>query len=498
MESIKKVERMLAVSTPIVAVDSYDHPHTINQLRKSLSEAKRKRPVIGWNVVDCFIPYNSEGESVLANLDEKDRKMAAQGGPHVALHVAQKFAEGTVLVMDNLHWFWDKPNVMQALLNARDPFKANKRSVVALVLNATLPADLVQNVSYVEDPLPSEDALGKRVRRIYASAHGEDAELSDEDTSSFARELRGTSTFRAEQLVAQSLRKDGLDRDKLRDNARKQINDTPGLSVETGDETFDDIGGLDAIKKHLDLLHAGNNSFDVLVRIEELEKAMAGSSTDSSGTTGDALGVLLTALEDFKWGGMLLVGTPGAGKSLIAKAAANQFGAKAIRFDMNATKNSLVGESGRQIRAAVDVLHAIGGKRVFFLASVNQIASLPPELRRRFNSATYFFDTPDAQQRAEIWGINCEQFGIDYDGYDADQLTGADIRDICRTAWELNITVTEASGYTVPLHKSAPNIISQMRQDASGRYLDANNGGVYSATVVTMSRDTSRSFDLED
>jgi len=237
-KAIANITKMLAVGTPLIAVDSYDHPDTIARLRVELAK-KDARPQIEWNVADGYKALNDEAVEVLNGIPEPKKKAAAQG-PHAALHVALDFPETTVLIMSNLHWFWDKPAVMQAMLNVREPFKSTKRAVIALCLNAKVPADLVQNVSYVEDALPKVEELTERVKKIGESIGG----IDDESAGLIAGELRGTSPFRAEQLAYQSLTRDGIDREKLRDNARKQINDTAGLSVETGDENFDSIGDV--------------------------------------------------------------------------------------------------------------------------------------------------------------------------------------------------------------------------------------------------------------
>jgi len=110
---------------------------------------------------------------------------------------------------------------------------------------------------------------------------------------------------------------------------------------------------------------------------------------------------------------------------------------------------------------------------------MNQIASLPPELRRRFAAGTWYFDVLDEEGRKDCWAISAKQFGVEWDGYDAANLTGADIRDIVQGSYELGCTTTEAATYHVPLCKAAPDAISQSRADAQGRYLDANNGGPY-------------------
>lgn len=485
--TIESLVKMVKVSTPIVALQSYDQPQTLQEI----CEAFPEHTLIAWNVTDGYLALNARGESAIQNLDPQELKAVKQYGVTAALEVSKKFPQSTILILANLHWYWINPPVMQGLLNLRELYKQSKRTIVGLVLNSSIPGDLLQSVSYLEEPLPTEEQLASKVSELYSSTYGK--QLGSEDAKQFAIELRGASSFRAEQLTAQSLTKNGIDVEKLRSNCRKQINDTPGLSVESGSETFSDIGGLDAIREYLRRYFSGPRKPAVVVRIEEIEKALAGVGSETSGTSGDALGTLLTAMEDNRWTGLLAYGVSGCGKSLIAKASANEFSCKAIRFDINSCKGSLVGESEKQIRQAMEVLKAIGGQRVFFIASMNQIASLPPELRRRFSAGTWYFDIPTPAGRQSIWSICAKQFNVEYDGYDSDSLTGADIRDIVQRSYELSCSTTEAAKYHVPLCKSAPDAIRESRRDAMGRYLCANHGGPYRENQ----EDTSSSRSIE-
>jgi SpoVK/Ycf46/Vps4 family AAA+-type ATPase len=57
--------------------------------------------------------------------------------------------------------------------------------------------------------------------------------------------------------------------------------------------------------------------------------------------------------------GILLVGLPGGGKTLSAKAAASILGMPLVRLDISSLKGSLVGESEQKMRAATKVIDAI-------------------------------------------------------------------------------------------------------------------------------------------
>lgn len=190
--------------------------------------------------------------------------------------------------------------------------------------------------------------------------------------------------------------------------------------------------------------------------------------------------------------------THNSGKSLYSKALARTFDARPIRFDLNACKGSLVGESGRKIRAAMKVIKTIGGDRVFFIASVNRLDGLPPELKRRFRRGLWFFDLPNEQDRKRIWQIQRKRWSIDIKDKapDEDDLTGADIRNICETAYSQGISLRDAMQFVVPLKVQDPDSIEAARRQANGRFIDANKGGVYKLpTAETAAAGRGRSFE---
>lgn len=57
--------------------------------------------------------------------------------------------------------------------------------------------------------------------------------------------------------------------------------------------------------------------------------------------------------------------------------------------------------------------------------------------------------------------------------------TGAEIRECCRKAWRLNLSLTDSAAYVVPVARSAADQIDGLRRQASGRFLSASSPGVY-------------------
>lgn len=480
-ELVRQIRAGRRVSAPIFAVTTPDQAAVERQIFEALNNDTV--PKMAWDLVRGLRPRNARALEVLQAFGE-ERLAATRQDPVAFLELTLDLPEGTIVTMHSANRYVQDTAVAQAILNLRDEFKADRRTLLLLGPSMRLPEELIGSVVEVDDPLPSDRQLREIVRaQLEAVDPGQlEFEPTEELIAHIAESLKGTMAFGAEQSAAMSLRKQGFDHELLNATARKLIEQTVGLSFERGGETFDDVGGLEFAKRFGQRLADGPERPTVVVRVEELEKAMSGASGgDLSGTSSDALQVLLSEMEDNGWSGILAYGAPGAGKSLFSKSLANTIEAKGLRFDPNATKGSLVGQSEANIRAAMKTLRTIGGQRVFFIASVNKLDSLPPELQRRFRCGVWFFDLPTAEERERIWEINRAKYNIPAETptLDQDDLTGADIRNICETAYRLGCSLAEALDYVVPLKTQSPAAITEARQKAKDRFIDASRGGVY-------------------
>lgn len=220
--------------------------------------------------------------------------------------------------------------------------------------------------------------------------------------------------------------------------------------------------------------------------------------------------------------GALLVGVPGCGKSLTAKAIATAWGIPLLKIDLGALKSKFVGESESNIRKAFAVIAAIGRCVVWFdeiekalagsqgaqgdggvstdalgavltwmqerqgeafvIATANDVRSLPPELLRkgRFDEL-WFIDLPTQTERTDIIGAALRAHGRG----DADvslptvaaaceDFTGSEIAALVPDALfvafadgarRLNTAdLMNAAKSVVPLAKTAPEKITKIRE----------------------------------
>lgn len=227
--------------------------------------------------------------------------------------------------------------------------------------------------------------------------------------------------------------------------------------------------------------------------------------------------------------GLLLLGIPGSGKSLCAKAVAREWGLPLLRMDPSRLYNKYVGESEKNYRRAMQTAEKLApvvlwideiekafppgnsedsgvSQRVlgsfltwlqerkgdvFVTATANDIDRLPPEFLRkgRFDEI-FFVDLPVRDVRSEIFRIHIERRGHDPKSFDLDQLaeatagfTGAEIEQVVVSALytafsgeaSLNteLLITEVHK-TCPLSVTRREYIQWLRDWASDRTVTAH------------------------
>ncbi len=229
--------------------------------------------------------------------------------------------------------------------------------------------------------------------------------------------------------------------------------------------------------------------------------------------------------------GILLLGIPGTGKSLFAKAIANQWQFPLLRLDMGKIFGGIVGESERNIREALKIAEALapsilwvdeiekglsgigssnmsdGGTSarvlgtfltwmqekeapVFVVATANNL-TLPPELLRKGRIDEIFFvDLPGPKSRKEIFSIHLnlkKRKPIDFDLDDlvahSKGFSGAEIQEAVKEGLFVAFDqgrkletrdIRDALDKTYPLAKVMGDQLDELRKWASGRTVMAS------------------------
>lgn len=304
-------------------------------------------------------------------------------------------------------------NLARALPSAP---RERAQAIVVLSPDGNVPPELANAATVIEWPLPDRAEIAQRLDAVIASLPEDmrngaapngnrsaaiDAAVGlsdDEAAACYAKSLVQTRTIDP-RAVAQEKK-----RVIARERVLEWFDPLPG--------GLDSVGGLDVLKTWL--------------------KGRAAAWTPEARAYG---------LPSPK--GVLLVGVPGCGKSMTAKALSTGWRCPLIKMDMGALKGKFVGESEANIRKAFNVIGAVGRCVVwidevektlagatqgaadggvssdalgsllswmqdrqgeaFVVATANDVTTLPPELLRkgRFDEL-FFVDLPNVQERAQI------------------------------------------------------------------------------------------------
>lgn len=470
MSVVEQVKAVRRVSVPILAINT---PDQVSTVRRVVEGVNGQVPKVQWDFVRGLRPLNDEGAAAIAGLgDDADEAIASPAG---AIRLASALPERCLLFIHNAQRYLEDAGFIQAVCNVRDAFKSNHRTLVLLGPTVNLPTELAGDVVTLDEPLPNSAEIEQIIRSVHESAGIEP------DNETIARAVSATTglpAFQVEQITAMSLTPDGLVLSDLWERKRQQIEMTPGLSVYRDGETFDDIGGVQSVKDFLHRICSGSNPPNAIVKIDEIDKMLAGEG-DLSGVSQDQLGTLLAYMEDHHCRGLLFVGPPGCSKSLVSKAAGNEAGIPTIELDLGAIKGSLVGQSEQQLRDALKVITSVSNDRSLWIATANRIDNLNTALLRRFPK-TFYFDLPDEDEKAKIWQIHRQRCGLsDAETPNDDLWAGADIRNCCEDARDLNCLPSIAAKWVVPVGVRSGGEINALRKQANGRFLSASKQGVY-------------------
>jgi hypothetical protein len=485
-----KVKKARGAGVPLLAVASADQAAVVAEVAQSIND-NGGGAVISWDCIQGWVPLNEAGREAVNSLPGDPAEVT--GGFVECCRAARVFlpAGGTLLCLNSHLALRDGngPNLgaIQGVSNLRDIFKSDARVLILLAPDWSLSPELRESVIVIDDDLPARESVGAIIRTI---CDGAAVPVPEGDAfESAVDSLMGGSAFAVEQSCALSITAKGFSQPLAWERKRKMIEQVPGLRVMAGDVNYSLVGGCEGFKREMSQIMRGPRAPRVVVLIDEIEKAMAGSGGgDLSGVSSDQLGVMLSGMSENNWTGVILVGPPGASKSWLASSLPGEFGVQGLTFDLGVCKGSLVGESEQKIRAAMSCIEAIGGERVFFLATSNGIQSLKPELRRRFSCGTWFADLCDPVERKSVLEISMRRFGHAVAGVDelvsrTDGWSAANLKDLCFVAAMKGCKPAESFQSVIPAARMDPEGLDKLRRDAAGKYNSVSTGQVYSLTL---------------
>jgi SpoVK/Ycf46/Vps4 family AAA+-type ATPase len=402
--------------------------------QRSLREVKKAAAELGRKLF-----YWTEGKGLIE--DGKARasyEPNTEGPPDVLNFIKEqcnpqarstKIPEKSIVVLRLFHHFLEASLIQAQLLDIIPDLKMSQRMIVIQSPVIKMPPELEKELALVEMTLPGTVELQEVLQGIITGTDlPADKRPSPERTAELIEAAKGLTASEAENAFSLALLRPRLrnknapatalwDPKVVLDEKCQALKKTGLLEYIPVDESgLANVGGLDHLK---DWVRLRKNAFTEKARVFGLPQPK----------------------------GILLVGPPGAGKSLCAKAISSELHKPLLKLDMGKLFGSLVGQSEANIRLAIAIAEAVApcilwldeiekgvagasagaldsgvGARVlgtlltwmqektspvFVYATANDVTALPPELLRKGRFDEMFsVDLPSMRERKEILNIH--------------------------------------------------------------------------------------------
>jgi ATP-dependent 26S proteasome regulatory subunit len=441
-----------------------------------------------------------------------------------------------IFVMRDAHPFQKNPEFVRKMRDVAHKLKTTKKTLILMSSVLAIPPEMEKELAVIEFPLPDLGEITEIFEKNLSNALEAYADNPDKierinasvrNTKDRERIIEGALGLTAEEVenvFAKTLVQENRFDIKIILSEKERIVKKSGiLEFFPTQEKMENIGGLDRLKEWL------------------------GKREAAFGKDARAYGLPRPK-------GILMLGIPGCGKSLTAKAVGAFWQMPLLRLDMGKVFAGLVGGSEENMRRAIGMAEAVspsilwlvelekglsgtqssgstdGGTSarvfgsfiawmqektspVFVMATANDVSQLPPELMRkgRFDEI-FFVDLPTVPEREEIFKIHVRKRSNKDHVRDlsdeemkrlaevSDGFSGAEIEQAVVSAMfdafykgdEVTAThIEQALNETVPLSRTMKEKIAELRQWCRTRARPAS-----SAYEQKTASDAPRSLDL--
>ena len=490
-------QKMIDVNTSIIYIHAYDFVRVDDVISMVVGGSR----LIEWNPITGrtnFFTKEPQGEELMP-LDAFLRE----------IYLDEFFTNDRYIILRDIQDIIDTTEVktvlqLMALRRLYDPTYNTTIIIVSGIQK--VPTELKQFVSFLDMGYPDEDEINSLIDE-HVEVNGYE-NFDDDDRQKLMPSLKGLTAFEIDRMLDMAMSSNGTlsaeDREMINRHKKQMVKNSGVLELIDTPESLDSIGGLDTLKNYLKI------KAKVLQHLPEAQKAY------------------VTVPK-----GVFIIGMPGCGKSLCAKASAALFDTPLLKMDMGSMMGKYVGESEANLRHAIKIAEAaapcvlwideiekafsgVGGNNdimtrmfgyflswmqdktssVYVIATANNADNLPPELKRKGRFDEIFcVNLPNEKEREATFKVHLGKRGhkelkIDNALLKAtDGFNGADIESVVNEAVEevfvknldgKNDTLTSSvlldkAKNTISISKSCKKQIDNMKKAfAESNFKDAS------------------------
>ena len=393
---------------PIIYINTIEEDRVEYIIRKNV-KANLKRSIYSWDFVDGYTNNpNSQG--------------FGKRNPLQALELVERLNPETpaIFLLKDFNRFLNDLSISRKLRNLSRILKLQPKTIIIIGSELNIPNELQDLITVLQFHLPTEDEIISELDRLIQSLK---ITIDTKLLESIIRSCQGLSLERIRRVLSKIIATYKTINENsisiLLTEKKQIIGQTEILEYWSVNEDFDNLGGLENLKEWL----------------KKRETAF-GSQASKYGLPTPR--------------GLLLIGLQGTGKSLTAKAIANDWKVPLLKLDVGKLFGGIVGESESKLRQMINLTETVSPcilwideidkafnnsenkgdsgtsnrvlgtfiswlsektKPVFVIATANNIDSLPLEIIRkgRFDEV-FFLDLPRKSEREEIFRIHLQQF----------------------------------------------------------------------------------------
>jgi SpoVK/Ycf46/Vps4 family AAA+-type ATPase len=480
---------LIQAQYPLIYLVTSEEERAEQAIAKIAQGKNQHRRVFVWTVTHGIVEYGQPPQTTQHNTVS----------PEAAIEWTVRQRDPGIYIFKDLHPFVDAPATMRWLRDAIASFKGTEKIIILMSPIQQIPIELEKDVVVIDFPLPDlselDQVLSQQLEQVKARR------LTTEVREKLLKATLGLTRDEAEKVYRKARVKAGRltegEVDIILSEKKQLIRRNGILEYIEEDETIDSVGGLEELKKWL---KQRSNAFSERAREYGLPQPK----------------------------GMLILGVPGCGKSLIAKTTARLWGLPLLRLDMGRVYDgSMVGRSEANLRNALKTAESIspvilfideldkafaggtgsadsdGGTSsrifgsfltwmqektspVFVMATANRVERLPGEFLRkgRFDEI-FFVDLPTSEEREDIFNIHLGKRRSEINRFDLGQLakvsdgfSGAEIEQaIVAAMYEAfaqdreftQLDIIAAIKSTLPLSRTMTEQVSALRDWARQR-----------------------------
>ena len=493
------IQKMIDVNTPIIYINTYDFVRVDYAISQVVSDCaiKEWNPITGVSDFSTKEPQSDEVQPLASFLKD--------------LYLDEFYKKDRYIILRDIQDIIDEKEIksvlqLMALRRLYDPEYNTTVFIISSILK--VPVELKPFVSYLDIGYPDEDEINRLIDE-HVEVNQYEENFKDEDRNKLMPSLKGLTAFEIDRMLDMAMSSNGTlsaeDREMINRHKKQMVKNSGVLELIDTPENLDSIGGLDVLKSYLKV------KAKVL---QHLPEAQAAHVTVPKG--------------------VFIIGMPGCGKSLCAKASAALFQSPLLKMDMGSMMGKYVGESEANLRHAIKIAEAaapcvlwideiekafsgVGGNSdimtrmfgyflswmqdktssVYVIATANNADNLPPELKRKGRFDEIFcVNLPNNKERKAIFQVHLSKRG--YGNFQIDTpllnatngFNGADIESVVNEAVEdlfvqklengQNVTLTSSillkkAKSTISISKSCNKQIESMKKAfAESNFKDAS------------------------